>query len=399
MAMKICPVCKKEYDDLELTCPYCGYVPQEAEEDSVISENTDDSVINENTEDSVINENTEDSESIDVQTDNDEEGKNNKTLKIIAGVLVVILVALAAFLVYTKFIAPRRDGKVKVDYVAKISEAVMEDTIKDVDGISAKELDGTFSDQVNGVYFTFTAEKKSVQNATPSEQSIPDDTIVDSAADSAAGEQVESDVVIDTVEYDGTYVSGMTQKRIRDQVIMNFIETEYLYEQYNEYIKGTGSLKDDFEGFIKANGYEDRVNEFDVEKGISQELAFDTEHGYFKIEEGFLKLFGETGTEIGKFKITSKGLVDMSCYYEREKSTDEFYTVYSIEMDNYGETQKVFIRMYSDGYFIYEPEGMPEYVQAGTYKVEDDGIYASIGGSVAFFYVTDSGISNVILTK
>ena len=44
-------------------------------------------------------------------------------------------------------------------------------------------------------------------------------------------------------------------------------------------------------------------------------------------------------------------------------------------------------------------EGDSSSYQAGTYKSDDKGIYVDINGQSIFFYVTDSGICNELLTK
>ena len=52
MAMRICPICKKEYDDdLGMICPYCGYVPEETEDAAAVNEIAEETeIIDESTE-------------------------------------------------------------------------------------------------------------------------------------------------------------------------------------------------------------------------------------------------------------------------------------------------------------------------------------------------------------
>ncbi|MBR5506985.1 MAG: hypothetical protein IKV88_02950 [Clostridia bacterium] len=387
MAMRICPICKKEYDDdLGMICPYCGYVPEETEDAAA------------------VNEIAEETEIIDESTESAEEEKNNKTLKIVAGVLVVILVALVAFLAYTKFIAPRGDGKKVVNHFANIEKSEKEVIIDDLKKFSAKDLNGTYSDENIGIYYTFTGEKVSRNVIINDGNNNADETenFADSAADSAAEpESVAKEQEVENIEYDGTYITGATKKGIRQRIIMEFIDSEYLYDDYGAYIEEKGLKSDDVEGYIAERKYEDRVNAFDAEKGLSEKYEFDKKQGYFNLIGTTIVLYDESGAELEKLEVVGEGLVNTGYYYKgKTPSKKDMCAVYTIAAaDSYGQEQNASLRLYKDGYFIFEVAGNNGSYEAGTFRTDDKGLYVNIGGGEVYFYVLESGITNVLLTK
>ncbi len=406
MAMKLCPVCGKEYDDEQgIVCPFCGYNPEDSEEnvqdmtDAVVDEEVSETDAQEASceeADEFVQEETE--ENSEEESEFAEENDGNKKLKIVAAALGAVLIILALVLAYTKLIAPKKSE----NYMAGIIKSETQDTIKNVKKFTLKNLDGTFSDKVNYIYYTFTNEKVSNEITIGGEDAQSEDPAMDSAVDSAidSAAQSKKDVETQTVEYDGTYTSGMTQKGIRQMVIINYIEQNGLAEEYMEYVEKNNILNSDFEGFIKEKGIEDKVDAYDSENNMSKTLAFEKTEGYFNFEEDTIVLFDENGTQTGEYKITEKGLINSDYYYEGEMpSKGDTCAVYSITMDNYGMTQKLSIRLYRDGYCVLEVEGDSASYQAGTYKYDEKGLYVNINGQNIFFHVTDSGICNELLTK
>lgn len=386
-------MCGKEYE--ENICPFCGYNPDEAEE--MENEETKD-VIEENIVQEISEDSLETAENLSLEET--QKKVSDKKLKITAGILAFVFVILAGVFVYTKMIAPKRSE----NYIAGIIKSETEDTIKNAEKFTIKDLDGTFTDKVNHIYYTFISEKAIQQLKLGGESE--EDASVDSAVDSGVDSEVDSssepksETVTQTVEYDGTFTSGMTQAGIRQMVIINYIESNGLAEEYMDYIEKNNILSEDFEGFIKEKGYEDDLNAYDSDNNMSQSLSFEKTQGYFNFEEGTIVLFDENGTQSGEYIVTEKGLINTNYYYEgKMPSKGDLCAVYSMTMENYGMTQELYIRLYRDGYSVLEVGGTSPSFQAGTYKSDEKGVYININGQNIFFHVTDKGICNELLTK
>lgn len=393
MEMKLCPVCGKEYDDSQnQVCPYCGFDPSEPQETKEDDVNTPQGMSEDLTEKEDIPQQV-----VEIGEDTgDGEEKSNKSLKIVAGVLGAVLVILALVFAYIKFIAPKKSE----NHILGIIKSEVDNSIKNPEKFTLKDLDGTFSDKENHIYYTFTNEKASAK-ITPGGESS-NDAEVDSAIDEQVGSSSEPEEKVETqtVEYDGTYTSGMTQKGIRQMVIINYIEENGLAQEYMDYVEQNNILSADFEGFIKEKGYEDDVDSYDSDKQMSKSLAFEKTQGYFNFEDGVVVLFDENGEVSGEYIITEKGLINGNYYYEgKMPSKGDLCAVYSMTAENYGMSQELAIRLYRDGYCVLAVEGDSSSYQAGTYKSDDKGIYVDINGQSIFFYVTDSGICNELLTK
>ena len=384
MAIKVCPICSKEYDDaLYESCPFCA---TQENKDAI----PDDTILVETEADtpSVDFADTEFSDEA-VDADTDAADGKNKMLKIVAAVLAVVLVALIAIFAYVKFIAPKKSE----NYIAGLIRSEVSDSVGNVKKFSEKDLDGTFSDKVNYMYYTFSHGKASIEVPTSTEEEE------DPSAESS-GETKTVVTSSTTVEYDGTYTRGMTQEGIRQMVIIDYIEDSGLAQDYMDYIEAKGDLSSDFEGYVKEKKLESDISKFDSENGMSQKYAFEKVEGYWNLEEGVIYLFDSNGENVGKYKVTDKGIVNVDYLYEGKlPSKGDMCAVYEMTMENYGVEQKLSIRLYRDGYCIFAVDGAQTSIQAGTYKFDDKGIYVDVNGQKIFFYVTDFGICNELLTK
>lgn len=392
VAIRQCPICKREYDDeINESCPFCN--EQKAEDTIEEKEAVIDEISSNSEAELSLPENFNDFSESDEEYLQGEEAGANKGLKIAAIALTAVLVVLLAVFAFSKL-----GGKKSENYFAGIIKSEVKDSIDNAKKFTEKDLDGTFTDSINNVYYTFSTTNASLEIPTATEE-IAENTS-DSSADSSADSKTTT-AKTETVEYDGTYTSGMTQAGIRELVIIDYIESNGLTQEYMEYIETKNILSSDFDGFIKEKGLEEDVNLYDSENGLSKEYALGKIEGYWNFEDGLITLFDENGEDAGEYIVKDQGIINADYLYKGAiPSKKDFYAVYSMKIDNYGAEQELSIRLYRDGYCVLEMNGgASPSLQAGTYKTDDNGIYISINGQNIFFYVTDIGICNEILTK
>lgn len=350
MAIKKCELCNTEYDDeIYDTCPQC--VQADTEQALMPEDGVEDTA------------QLEEYYAGDGEPFQDAVPHKNNTklaLTITAIVLAVLIVICGAWLVYRSF------------------AGVAPDTI-DVDNFTMADIEGTYKDDINGIYYTFAI------NA--SELEIP-------AADSSASQSGE------IKKFDGTFVSGIDESFVPTIVAEYYVSYNEKTEDYEAYKEKNKISGDDYVGYINANNLKSELDDFDAQQGISQYYADLSVKGYWKYTDGKLTLYSDSGAEDGVLSVTKNGLVNSNTLFVGKVSDKGYFnSEFVLKDEENGYTQ--IIRTYKDGYCILETtseEAEPQ-LSAGTYEIAGDEIVIEIGGGKNHFRFVDFGITGYLFNK
>lgn len=359
MAIKKCEFCNTEYDDeIYDSCPECAQ--NDAEQDLMIEDASQDLVPEDAMEETAQLYEAFDEGGELVGDAIPDKGNTKLALTITAIVLAVLIVICGGWLAY------------------KSLAGVAPDTI-DVDDFTMADIEGTYKDDVNGIYYTFTI------NA--SELEIPS---ADSSA-SASGE---------IKKFDGTFVSGISESFVPEIVAEYYISYNEKTEDYEAYKEKNKISGDDFVGYINANKLQSELDDFDAQQGISQYYADLSVKGYWKYTDGQISLYSDSGAEDGVLEVTKNGLVNSNTLFVGKVSKKGYFNSnFVLEDKKNGYTQT--IRTYKDGYCILETYGEEAEAQlsAGTYEIAGDEMVIEIGGGKNRFRFVDFGITGYLFNK
>ncbi len=295
---------------------------------------------------------------------------NKKKYIIIAA---VILVLAGVFLIF-------RNKVLDINMYSKY-------TVSQGDNLSYKEINGRFTDEANGMYFDFKAEKTKAEHTAE----LPEGEL---SADSAASETY-------TVSYDGTCQSGYTDWYVDEVLSSIYIEQNNMNEEYEKYLDEKGTALDDFAGFTAQKGVDRAdLDAIDATNFVSQEAKSYIQNVYWKYNKnaGEITLYNELGKEISAFKIVGKELVSLSGYFEGTPYKNKRFTgEYTYTEDGY--VEKYYF--YNDGNFMVkmEAEGeIPQYY-GGEYKADDKYIVINSGGRKMAYKKINTGLSSITLKK
>jgi len=357
--------CKLNTDDDTLeACPECDMEPS-VEMDENVAEYDDHS----------------DEENLSENINDEEESVASKKVKIITASVAFVLVLFIGFFAWYMYGKGNPPAHEKFD-VSKMNGEYMAH-----DGVE---------------YFKFETKETKVEIS--SDNGYMEEMFEDMVALSDG--VISSDASQDPAEkeyatFDGTYESGPTDKSVRDMMIIQYINTKGLMEEYRKYVEENNLYMDDFEGFAKEKEIPqaelDKLNE---EYGFDKQREFYITKGYWKYNEqtGVVDLYDESGINvISSFAVSGNDIVETTSFLKgKNHNKEKFETTYTCSFGGYSTVMS----FYKDGNCIVKStyQGNTEYL-AGTYTSNKEFIKITLGQQSQSYVKVKDGIAPVAYIK